>query len=203
MVYKILYECGYRKDIANLLSHLLTLDGSLPQGAPSSPSLCNVIARNLDKILNEYCYSLNLKYTRYADDLVISGDIISEENISEIKERIESENFYINYTKFKLYTPNESVRHLTGLVINNGVVNIPRKTRRKVRQSVHYIDMYLIKDIKSRDNTLNKYNILINDPIAIDRLNGYLNFWLWIEPNSNFAQEAKKKMSKILEQLQK
>lgn len=202
MVHKIFSECGYRKDVASLISHFLTLDGSLPQGAPSSPLLCNVIARNLDKILKEYCDTLNLKYTRYADDLVISGDEISNENISEIQKRIESEKFYINYSKFKLYNPNESVRHLTGLVINNGAVSIPRKTRRKIRQSLYYIDKYLIKDIKLRDNTSNKYNIFINDPIAIDRLNGYLNFWLWIEPNSKFAYEAKLKISKIIDRLQ-
>ena len=201
-VYKILHECGYSKNICNLISNLLTLNGSLPQGAPSSPSLCNVVAKNLDFKLSRYCATLELKYSRYADDLVISGDNISNQNISDVIEQIRSEGFFINYSKFKLYAPSENVRHLTGLVINNSFVSIPRKTRRKIRQSFYYVDKYLIKDIRSKDSVENRNNILLSDPIAVDRLNGYLNFWLWIEPDSEFAFESKAKLSKIIRRLQ-
>ena len=178
------------------------MNGSLPQGAPSSPSLCNVVAKNLDFKLSRYCATLELKYSRYADDLVISGDNISNQNISDVIEQIRSEGFFINYSKFKLYAPSENVRHLTGLVINNSFVSIPRKTRRKIRQSFYYVDKYLIKDIRSKDSVENRNNILLSDPIAVDRLNGYLNFWLWIEPDSEFAFESKAKLSKIIRRLQ-
>lgn len=75
-VYKLFEKLGYDPNTSYILSQLCCLNGSLPQGAPTSPYLSNLLTYNLDIELNEYCKSdnRNLNYTRYSDDIIISGD---------------------------------------------------------------------------------------------------------------------------------
>jgi RNA-directed DNA polymerase len=90
---------GYPRDVARLLTglctnsapshvwfdatkddHLAYAQGSrysaphLPQGAPTSPALANLVAYRMDCRLAGLARSLDATYTRYADDLVFSGD---------------------------------------------------------------------------------------------------------------------------------
>ena len=62
--------------MAFYLASLCSYEGALPQGAPTSPYLSNIIAKQLDKRLIGLSQRYNLRYTRYADDLTFSGDSI-------------------------------------------------------------------------------------------------------------------------------
>lgn len=73
-VYLIFNNLGYGKDVSGMLAHLCTLDGALPQGAPTSPMLSNLILSEADESLLSYCTERNIAYTRYADDLTFSTD---------------------------------------------------------------------------------------------------------------------------------
>jgi len=55
-------ELGYSDLIANLLSKLTCLESSLPQGAPTSPYLSNIIFKKLDDIIGGYCVEKSIKY---------------------------------------------------------------------------------------------------------------------------------------------
>ncbi|GAB7562953.1 hypothetical protein LG202_09920 [Methylobacillus methanolivorans] len=195
-------EIGYPVNISTSIAHILSLNGGLPQGAPSSPLLSNIITLGLDVKIKEYCQKNNFLYSRYADDLAISGENISEDNILEIYRLISSEGFIVNTSKSKLYTPKQPVRHLTGLIINNGKIRIPKQTRKMVRQKLFYIRNYYLSDLESSSN----HNLFsLHDPLLLERVLGYLNFWLWIEPDSEFAtvsiQEIKSIKTKLLESI--
>ena len=61
-------------EVSYILSLLCTYEGYLPQGAPTSPYLSNLILRDFDKKIQQICSSLNYTYTRYADDITISSN---------------------------------------------------------------------------------------------------------------------------------
>jgi retron-type reverse transcriptase len=78
----------------------------LPQGAPTSPIVSNIIAHNLDRKLTILARNYHIKYSRYADDLSFSSmKHIFEDNspfIISLRNVIESENFKLNETKTRL-----------------------------------------------------------------------------------------------------
>jgi len=57
---------GYRADVAKMLRDITTFENSLPQGAPSSPAMSNLLMRDFDAAVSEFTDSANLRYTRYA-----------------------------------------------------------------------------------------------------------------------------------------
>ncbi|MGE6784626.1 TIR domain-containing protein [Ensifer adhaerens] len=63
---------GLPEQVSNVLAHICCLNGVLPQGAPSSPNISNLVAYNLDRSLLSLARKFKLTYTRYADDITFS-----------------------------------------------------------------------------------------------------------------------------------
>lgn len=125
---------GYSKEVAFGLGKLTTYKKKLPQGAPSSPSISNIICRKLDSRIRGFCRKRNWSYTRYCDDMTISGiGHVPQKNI--ISEIIRDEGFEINLRKTSLMRRNVSQR-VTGLVVNEGV-NISKHRKKKWRAIFH------------------------------------------------------------------
>ncbi|MEI8704139.1 reverse transcriptase domain-containing protein [Pseudoalteromonas sp. B62] len=66
------YPLVLSKPVATVLSHLCCYQGKLPQGAPTSPIISNMIAYRLDKEIQYLASNNRCTYTRYADDLTFS-----------------------------------------------------------------------------------------------------------------------------------
>lgn len=73
-VFNQFLQLGYNTYASNLLTNICTLDGSLPQGAVTSPYLANLVCFKMDIRIAGYCNKRDITYTRYADDLVFSCD---------------------------------------------------------------------------------------------------------------------------------
>ena len=73
--------------------------GHIPQGAPTSPLLSNLVCANLDKRFQNLVATIDATYTRYADDIIISGDKNVLVYQSMYKRIIRTEHFFINYRK--------------------------------------------------------------------------------------------------------
>ncbi len=137
-VFRILRRAGYTVAVADVIAKLTTLNGSLPQGAPTSPDLANVAAYRLDARLQGLAQRHNLQYTRYADDLTFSGDALRRPEISRtIGAIIRDSGFRPNETKTK-YMPPSKQQRVTGIVVNERAA-WPRVTRRWLRQEVHFV----------------------------------------------------------------
>lgn len=117
------------------LAALCCLDGKLPQGAPTSPMISNIICRKLDSRLSALMRKKGYSYSRYADDLTFSGDEKIIRMIKPIKEIISSEGFSIAEEKSKIMRSG-SRQSLLGLNVNNKVA-VPRKKRRILRAMIH------------------------------------------------------------------
>jgi len=127
---------GYPSQAVQVLSGLCCLNGSLPQGAPTSPAIANLVFRECDMKIAAICASQNVVYTRYADDLSFSCDTpVTLEFRSDVEALVESRGFKLNRGKTRLMG-SKCRREVTGLTVNEKV-SVPRKKRREVRALFH------------------------------------------------------------------
>lgn len=177
-VINLFSRLGYSKKISFSLAALCCLHNKLPQGAVTSPCLSNILLYSLDERLFRLSVKLKLKYTRYADDIVFSGDNIHPNTIIYIRSIIDSFGFSINERKTKLLN-NKKRKIITGIDISNNNLSLPRKTKRELRKSFHYINKFgLIGHMNS---------LKIKNPNYIQSLEGKVRFWLQIEPDNKEA----------------
>lgn len=189
-VISLFSSLGYNKTVSFYLAALCCLDERLPQGAPTSPYLSNLISRPLDYRLKCLAKKKALNYTRYADDLTFSGDSISQSLVSSISGIIADEGFTVNESKTRLYT-RKCRRIITGICVTEKL-SIPRDFKRKIRQEIHYIKTYgLIEHIQKAQ--IKRQNYCYS-------LLGRIDFWLFVESGNEFATEAKSYVQNLIRQ---
>ncbi len=134
-VYGYFESLGYTAEIVEALTKLCVRYDRLPQGAPTSPMLSNLIAAPLDKRMEEIADAYNARYTRYADDLSFSGTE-SCPPISLIYLEIAIYGFIPNYSKTKIRYSGQR-RMVTGLTISDGV-HVPKKYRDEILRELYF-----------------------------------------------------------------
>lgn len=124
--------------LAILFAKLVTLNGSLPQGAPTSPIISNSHLYEFDQYISNHCAESNLSYSRYADDLTIGSDDYDSLKRMEqlIAEKLGSYELKVNKKKTRIVSSN-SCQIVTGVAINNGELRPSRKHRKEVRVLFH------------------------------------------------------------------
>lgn len=137
-------ELGYASHLSIILANICTYKGVLPQGAPTSPYIANLICRKLDYRLETLCKKYNADYTRYADDITISGDKKIKSCINTVKCIICDEGFSLNNEKQRVLFKYNSQR-VTGIVVNEKM-SPPKEMRKYLRQNIYYINKYGIKE---------------------------------------------------------
>lgn len=141
-VEKYFRTIGWGRSASRTLTRLVTHQDVLPQGAPTSPCLSNLVCRSLDSRLSKYLAKYDAVYTRYADDMTISLNGDSASAVPTVIEValsiIRSEGFRPHLgQKKKLDVRRQHQRQsVTGLVVNQQV-NLPRETRRWLRAVAH------------------------------------------------------------------
>ncbi|HIB46880.1 MAG TPA: RNA-directed DNA polymerase [Flavobacteriaceae bacterium] len=168
-VFGVFADMGYRKNLAVSLAKITTaphrfqywknipkaeLDimgykhnnfpSILPQGAPTSPMLANIVASKLDLRFEKLSEKMGFNYTRYADDLTFS--IKGNQrlpNLKLIRKIISDENFFINETKVK-YLRKGGKQYVTGLTTANGI-NVSKKYRQEIDSHIYYCRKYGVK----------------------------------------------------------
>lgn len=176
-VYAFFRYLGYEKRIAILLSHLCCLNTHLPQGAPTSPKLSNLLLYSIDERLEEWALLHGLAYTRYADDMTFSGRLsrnLIQETIHYCCQEIRKQGLHLN--KEKVHVQHQGMRQtVTGLVVNQKV-SISREKRRAIRLRMHYIQKFGWDDtrdwfegnLKQMLGTINFAIDITNDPCLME-----------------------------------
>ncbi|ETD30695.1 reverse transcriptase family protein [Williamsia sp. D3] len=91
----------------------------LPQGAPTSPALANLVMRTMDRRIWGYARHNNLHYSRYGDDLAISGDVMDAGQVLwTVLRIIADEGFTVHPDKTKIMYSHQR-QQLAGLVVND------------------------------------------------------------------------------------
>lgn len=134
-VYGYFESLGYTAEVVEALTKLCIRNGTLPQGAPTSPMLSNLICSPLDSRMEEIAGAYNAHYTRYADDLSFSGTD-GRPPISLIYLEITACGFIPNYSKTKIRHSGQR-RMVTGLTISDGV-HVPKKYRDEVLRELYF-----------------------------------------------------------------
>ena len=180
-VVQVFKEIGYTKTVSWLLATICCLDDELPQGAPTSPALSNIVARHMDKRLYRLAKNFGYRYSRYADDISFSGEDIPTAFIKYATDIIEDCGFTVNPKKVRLYKEKDN-KILTGVALKNGVIKLPREKRREYEQEIYYTLKYGVNTrIKGEYNNFSTYILSIL---------GKANFWLMLEPDNQFVKDA-------------
>lgn len=145
LIKRTLQHYGFTPSVSRMLAHLVTHKRKLPQGAPTSGFLANMVA--------EYCFDLEIKkflatldsqwrYDRYADDLIISHPVWQKketilEIVRTIKTILRKSGFKINPDKVSIASTNRSQRVL-GFTVNKKV-NIPRQKFQRIKAILHNV----------------------------------------------------------------
>lgn len=136
-VMELFRSLGYRVQGGrlNFMTSLVTRYDRLPQGAPTSPVIANLICYNLDKKISEIVESEGGSYTRYADDITISGNVVIQKTYNHVKKIIMSEGFFLNDKKTRIQRKGKR-QEVTGLTVNEKIT-VPRHIRKKLRAAIH------------------------------------------------------------------
>jgi RNA-directed DNA polymerase len=156
------------KPVAKVIAQLSCLGNSLPQGAPTSPVLANMICAKMDTQLKKLAQESKCIYTRYADDITFStslpkipasiattddktGQLIVGQMLDSI---ITANGFRVNSRKVRLQTKFDR-QEVTGLTVNK-FPNVRRTYIRQIRAMLHAWEKYGLD--KAQKEFSEKYN---------------------------------------------
>ncbi|MCJ7508931.1 MAG: reverse transcriptase family protein [candidate division Zixibacteria bacterium] len=178
--------------VATILAQICCFDSKLPQGAPTSPIVSNMICSKLDNELQRLARKYNCRYTRYADDITFSTQerafpsalaaITVDGKLEvgdEVKHIIHQNWFDVNPDKVRLRKRNVC-QVVTGIIVNNESPNVRRKYVRQIRAMLHAWEKYGVEN--AQKEFLNCYNHNKNrapfrtPPLFKQIINGKLGF---------------------------
>ena len=130
----------FPKSVGMILTYLCTYDNHLTQGSPTSAYISNLVMKEFDEELGNWCNLKNISYTRYSDDMTFSGEFNPSELIVIVRKMLYKLGLELNNNKIHIVHKSSSQK-VTGIVDNEKLqVNI--KYRNKIRQEIYYIKKF-------------------------------------------------------------
>ncbi len=180
------------KEVATVLAQICCYSGKLPQGAPTSPVVSNMICARMDSQLRLLAKEFKCTYTRYADDITfsttlpnfppeIADSIIEEDKLKTIVgERlllvIQNNDFEINQNKVRLQHKSRH-QEVTGLTVNQ-FPNVKRDYVRKISSMLHAWEKFGLDSVQQRfkEKFFGELEIHEEVPPFQEVLRGKINF---------------------------
>lgn len=168
-------EFMFSKEVSTIISQLVCYEKKLPQGAPTSPIISNLIFNIVDLRILSLAKKYKLSYTRYADDMSFSTNNKAFrtdhiEFIQELKVLLKNSGFDINESKTRLeyYSSRQEV---TGLTVNKKI-----NARRKfIKQTRAMVDQLFKTDSFKIDGVIGTEEQLEGRLAFINQLDWYNN----------------------------
>ncbi|NUO00441.1 MAG: RNA-directed DNA polymerase [Saprospiraceae bacterium] len=197
----VFQSLGYSEQLATILGLIctepqtdeVTLDGQrffvakgdrrLPQGAPTSPAITNILCRGLDRRFEGMAKALGWTYTRYADDLTFSKKATDARDVNRVlwqaRQIVENEGFVLHPDKIKVMRKGTR-QEVTGVVVNEKP-NVSRAKLKQFRAVLHRIET---QGLSAAD--FGKGQVL-------ESIQGFANYVWMINPEKGAALKAQVK----------
>ena len=172
----------FSEPVRILLTMLCYYKDALPQGAPSSPAIANLVLREFDDAVGAWCAGRGIAYTRYCDDLTFSSQQSLDGATEFVKQELRKRGFFLRREKTHLLRDSQR-QTVTGLVVNHGV-RLPADRRRALRQTLYFCRKFGVESHLAHlgsDKSPEEY---------LRELMGRTAFWMQAEPNFREAVEA-------------
>ncbi|MFS4457138.1 reverse transcriptase family protein [Maribacter sp. 2304DJ31-5] len=127
-VYEMFVEEKFSHEVSSLLTKLTTYNGKIPQGAPTSSTLANLVFRKTGNILDNFSKENGLTFTSFVDDMTFSSPNDFKEIVPNILNIITAD-FKISHKKTN-YSRNPNI---TGLRPMNNHLKLPDSFMEKYR----------------------------------------------------------------------
>lgn len=150
---------------------LCTVSNKLPVGFSTSPLISNACLLHFDNEVERYCEESGLIYTRYSDDIIISGSerklYGTGEIIAEVLHQQFKDNLSINSSKTKYSSAGNKLKILGMMILPNGTITIDSKLKADIEVLLHFFT-------KDKQKFLDK--IETDSATALAKVSGYLNY---------------------------
>lgn len=187
----------FPKQAGVLLTRLCCWQGALPQGAPTSPALSNLVMKSFDVYLGDWCQKHAIAYTRYCDDMTFSADRPLYIVYQKVQIMLEHMGFSLHEDK-TCFVTRASRQCVTGLTVNE-TVSVSRVYKRQLRQELYYAQKFGLAD--SLRHTQRR-EFFTGDTPDVERyrnhLLGQVGFVLQVEPENGWFQHARDALRKNL-----
>ena len=165
----------FPRSVGMILTYLCTYDNHLTQGSPTSAYISNLVMKEFDEELGNWCNLRNISYTRYSDDMTFSGAFNPSELITKVRKMLYKLGLELNNDKIHIVYKSSS-QNVTGIVVNEKMqVNV--KYRNKIRQEIYYIKKFGLS------SHLKKCDINIDSKRYLNILYGRVLYVLQINEN--------------------
>ena len=179
---------NYSEQIRILLTMLCYYKESLPQGAPTSPAITNIIMYDYDETVGDFCNNKKIAYTRYCDDMTFSGDFDEREIIGFVRSELLKLGLFLKNRKTAVI-PATKRQTVTGIVVNEKL-KITKEYKKNIRQEMYYIKKFGLDEHLNKRGLTDKHQYLLS-------LRGRNAFVLQTVPNDREFMEYQKFLSEI------
>ena len=144
-VQEVFEKEGWSQEAAKILVRICCYEGRLPQGAPTSPAISNMVLKPVDIRLNKLAKRNNASFSRYADDITFSLPTDDKKAVRALIKVTQLElakhDFRLNFKKGKIRVLRKHQhQEICGITVNTDKPTLSRKKRRLLRSIKHRLD---------------------------------------------------------------
>lgn len=137
-VHQMFIDNGFSHSTSHILTKLTTIHGSLPQGAPSSPVIANLVFMNTAKRLIVFSNKHGITYTNYLDDQSFSSKHYFKHLVPKMLKIIKEDGFFPSHNKIHYRTYSCEI---TGLMVKNNLLDLVPEMKKKIDTN-RYVKAY-------------------------------------------------------------
>ncbi len=171
-VYRLFVELGCSPDVARICTKLCTFDHQLATGLVTSPIIADRLLRQVDSRIRAACIGCGLRYSRYVDDITISGTFNLEKSGIEasVGNILREHGFNVNEVKNEFQSVSENCT-VTGIRIRGGKkIDVSREYAGRLQSHLRFA------------HSLSCGIMTEGDCLTENQLRGKVNFVTWVNP---------------------